>query len=174
MINGKISILGLKLLVVTIIWGLNCLIVNVNIIVIIIIIAPLLRLWSVYPMQGCDDISPQMFCLSHARLWWYFTPNVLSQFVWWGAVPQYLKCHHSCVVIHNYVHLQEEFLFDCFFLWVIWCVEDFSKMIHGSCHVVISFDPTLTLGIKDLGRCRYGWLVNGQNLNNLLLIIQVL
>jgi hypothetical protein len=31
-------------------------------------------------------------------------------------------------------------------------------MIHGSCHVVISFDPTLTLGIEDLGHCRY-WLI---------------
>ncbi len=44
---------------VTIIWGFNCLIKNVNV---IIIIAPLFHLWKVCPMQGWDDISPQTFC----------------------------------------------------------------------------------------------------------------
>ncbi len=57
-INGRIWMLGSKLVVVNIIWGLNCFIKNVNVIVIIIIIAPLFCFWIVCPMQGCDDISP--------------------------------------------------------------------------------------------------------------------
>ncbi len=48
-----------------------------------------------------------MKCLSHARLWWYFGSNVLSQFVWGVVVFQYPKCHHWCVVVDNYVHLQK-------------------------------------------------------------------
>jgi hypothetical protein len=32
------------------------------VIVIIIIVVPLFCFWSVYPMQGCDDILAQTFC----------------------------------------------------------------------------------------------------------------
>ncbi len=40
MINGRIWMLGLRLMVVTIIWGFDYLIRNVSVIVIIIIVAP--------------------------------------------------------------------------------------------------------------------------------------
>jgi hypothetical protein len=77
MTNGKIWMLGSRLMVVTTILGFNYLIRIVGVIVIIIIIAP---------------FTFEMFV--PCKVVMLFGMNVLSQFVWWGNILQYPKCHH--------------------------------------------------------------------------------
>ncbi len=90
MTNGRIWMLGSRLMVVTIILGFNCLMRTIGVIVIIIIVAPFISKMFV----PCKVVM-------------LFGMNVLSQFVWWGTILQYPKCNHRCVVVHNYVHLQK-------------------------------------------------------------------
>jgi hypothetical protein len=76
-------------------------------------VAPMARHIVYYKEEGGgfpQVIPPLLKCVSHARLWWYFTPFVLSQFIWWDDVHQYPWCH-PYVVNHNHVFLQKPFLF---------------------------------------------------------------
>ncbi len=129
-------------MVVTIIWGLNCLIKNVIFIVIIIIVAPLLCFWNVYPMQGCDDILPQTFC--HNSFSGAPSFNIQNAIIGvWSFI--IIFTHKSNCCLNN----------GSFPLSILTCGRVFNrwpKMVHGNCH---SFHPTSTLGIRGFGCHRY-------------------
>ncbi len=98
-------------------------IINISVLVIIVIIAPLLHLWNGYPIQGCDDILFHLFCHNLFGL----TPSIN---------------------IHNVIDMQPIIIMfaykshHCFNSWPFlsndplggWVLNRQMKTIHGSSH----------------------------------------
>jgi len=151
MTNGRIWMLGLRLTVATIIWGLNCFIKNVDVIVIIIIIiiivARHLHFWNVCPTQGCDDILAQTFC--HNSFGGVPSLNIQNVII---GVWLFILCSPTKAIVVWIIGL---------FLQLIWPVDESSiggKKWFIEVVIMTSFDPTKTLGIEGLGRRKY-WLI---------------
>ncbi len=124
MTNGRIWMLGSKLMVVTIIWGLNCFIKSVSVIVIIVIVAPFLCFWSVYLTQSCDDISPWTFWhnLFHGVLSFNIQNAIIGV---WSFIIIFTYKNNCCL---NIRHLP---LNNSTCGWVF---NRWPKTIHRSCH----------------------------------------
>lgn len=145
MFDYRNFILGLRFMVVAIIWvSIASLVRKVDVIVVVIIIAPLFRFWSFCFMQSCDDISPQAFC-----------HNLFS------GTPS-LDIQNAIIDVRSFIVLftykNNIYLISWFFAsWITHCVNEFQIGRWGQfmkVAIMVNLDSTSTLGFMGVGHHR--------------------